>query len=69
MRWNGNFTSVDPPATIDATGNWFGDALGAELLGYLYVAGDDTSATRENVTPFVTVSGAYTTPGGCFTLP
>ncbi|MBK8412094.1 MAG: DUF1565 domain-containing protein [Sandaracinaceae bacterium] len=69
VRWNGNFTSVDPPATIDATGNWFGDALGAELLGYLYVAGDDTSATRENVTPFVTVSGAYTTPGGCFTLP
>lgn len=65
VRWNGDFSVNPPPATLDATGNWFGDAAGAEVNAYTYDAALDTSTTRENVTPYVTITNPYTTPGGC----
>lgn len=65
VRWNGDFSSSNPPGTLDAASNWFGDAAGAEVVPYAYDASMDTSPTRDNVTPFVTITTPYTVSGGC----
>ncbi|MFO0694362.1 MAG: right-handed parallel beta-helix repeat-containing protein [Polyangiales bacterium] len=71
VRWNkagASFsgTNGDPPATLDATHNYWGDAAGANVVPYSWMPGDtDPDPSADNVTPFVAIDTPYTTPGGC----